>query len=123
MLSRRQAEAASESMLEAGRKQRDRNSPLLLRFPELRDVPFEMRGRMLEAAYSAAWRRLPMLIVASGVVALAGLWLWAVFNDMELAEDFWWAPFLAAVLSHQVSRRLVRWELRRAVARQRARNQ
>jgi hypothetical protein len=56
-----------------------------------------------------------MLVAVGTVFVLAALWVWAVFAKAEVAEGIWWAPFLVAVLSHQMKQRIVRRELRRAL--------
>lgn len=123
MLSRREAEAAADALLEAARKQQDENSPLLKKYPMLASIPHSERRPMVRAATQAVWRRWPMLVAVGVVVMVAGSWVWAAFAKTEIANDTWWAPFLIALLSHQVGERLVRRELQREVARQRTRDQ
>lgn len=78
---------------------------------------------MVKAANKAVWRRWPMRVAVGGVVALASLWTWAVIMKLQIADATWWVPFLTAFLAHQVSQRLVRRELRRALVSQSSQDQ
>lgn len=115
MFSKKQADAAAEALMHRVRQERDRNSPLLARFPELSRLPADRRATVLDAARAAVWRQWPMILVLVVAVVLSVLWIWAVIGKMELAERAWIAPVLAAIGLHRVNQHLIRRELRRVV--------
>jgi len=124
MLSKTQANAISEALLEAGRQQRDRKSPLLAEYPELSLLAFAQRKPVLKQARRAAWHSWPVLAAVFVVSIFLGLWLWALFVSQDgAAESIWWAPFLAALTLRMLLQRQARRELRRLLKSRRAQNQ
>lgn len=103
--------------MESGRHERDKASPLLMRFPELRALPYNEREEALSLARRSVWRRWPVLLAAGAISVLMALWGYALVTRMETAESIWWAPFLAAMLLRQSLARQLRRELRQVIAR------
>ena len=115
MLSRKQADAASEALLESGRHERDKSSPLLLRFPELASLPYAERKEALKQAQRAVWLSWPMLLVSGVLLFLAGLWISGLVMRLDSAQSMWMWPILVAIFLRQLVQRQVRRELRRKV--------
>ena len=115
MLSRKQADAASEALLESGRHERDKGSPLLLRFPELASLPYAERKEALKQAQRAVWLSWPMLLVSGVLLFLAGLWISGLVMRLDSAQSMWMWPILVAIFLRQLVQRQVRRELRRKV--------
>lgn len=116
MLSKKQAEAASEALLDSGRHESDKNSPLLLQFPELARLPHAERREVADQARRAAWRKWYILYPALGLLILALLWVWAAITRMEAAKYLWLWPFLGSILMRQLVQRQTRRELRRVLS-------
>ena len=123
MLSKKEAEAASEALMQPGREERDKHSLLLARFPELAGLPVSQRAATLRAAQSAVWRRWPTLVSLGVVVLLAAIWVWATITNLEVAETTWLAPILVAIALYRLRQHLIRRELRRVVASQQSHEQ
>ena len=116
MLSKKQAEAASDALLDSGRHERDENSPLISRFPELARLAYSQRKAVLAQARKAVWRRWYVLIPIVGLFMVAVLWVWAIIARMEAAKSMWLFPFLASILMRQWIQRQTRRELQRILA-------
>jgi hypothetical protein len=114
MFSKREAEAASDALMQPGRAERDKSSLLLARFPELARLPASERAAALKAAQSAVWRTWPVLVSLALAAVTAAIWVWAAIMKPELAETTWLAPFLVAIVLHRLRQFLIRRELRRA---------
>lgn len=115
MLSKKQTDAAAEALMHGVRQKREARSPLLTTFPELSGMPADRHSAVLKAAYSAVWRKWPMILSAAVAIALIGLWIWAVIEKTVSAEYAWFAPLLVAIGLHRLNRYLLRRELRRLV--------
>lgn len=115
MLSKKQTDVAAEVLMHGVRQQRKVRSLLLAGFPELSGLPASRRNAVLKAAYSAVWRKGPMILGLAVAVALIGLWTWAVIVETVSAGKAWLAPFLVIIGLHRLNRYLLRRELRRLV--------
>lgn len=115
MLSKKQTDAAAEALMHGVRQKREARSPLLTTFPELSGMPADRHSAVLKAAYSAVWRKWPMILSAAVAIALIGLWIWAVIEKTVSVENAWFAPLLVAIGLHRLNRYLLRRELRRLV--------
>jgi hypothetical protein len=112
MLSKKQADAAGDAILELARRQRDRESVVLSQFPELAEFSASERSDILKGARDRAWRCWPTLAISSAIILLAAAWIWMLVNGLEGADSFWPAPLVAAFSYQFVLKSQTRKQLR-----------
>lgn len=117
MLSKNQADAAAQALLESGRHERDKRSPLLARYPELKGISFAQRQEILRQAQNAVWRKWYIVLIAAAILVAALFWVAGLFQRMEPAESAGLVPLLGVIFLHSLVQRQTRRELRRILAR------
>jgi hypothetical protein len=116
MLSKHQADVASDSLLKAAREQRERKAERNATFPELLKFPVPQRLDALRAARSRAWQHAAVVALCVFDALLIAAALRALLNDEPNGQALLFATIGGFLIMQRVHKYLTRKHLRAMLA-------
>lgn len=112
MLSKKQADVASDELLREARERRERRAERNVRYPELLKLPIAGRVEALRQARDRAWRHPAVIGICFGDLVLGVFVVRALWQDQPYVRELILATVGVFLIQQIVHRRLTRKLLR-----------